>query len=66
MIVNSTHTMTVDEIIKDPSTCPLRISVIPNKMGINLSSVESLSWTKRSDGQLIDLTIKFIPSEESN
>jgi len=40
---------------------PLPLEVIPNKMGINLCSVEALSWTKQSDGQLVSLTIHFIP-----
>lgn len=40
---------------------PLPLSVIPNYMGINLSSVDSVSWMKQDDGQLISLTIHFIP-----
>lgn len=40
---------------------PLPLSVIPNHMGINLCSVDSMSWTKQEDGQLISLTINFIP-----
>jgi hypothetical protein len=41
---------------------PLPPSVIPNYMGINLCSVEGMSWQKRSDGQLVNLTIHFIPA----
>jgi hypothetical protein len=41
--------------------CPLPLEVIPNFMGINLSNVRDISWTKRQDGQLVDLTINFIP-----
>ena len=41
--------------------CPLPLSVIPNHMGINLCSVESIQWTKQEDGQLVNLTINFIP-----
>jgi len=41
--------------------CPLPLSVIPNHMGINLCSVESVAWTKQDDGQLVSLTINFNP-----
>lgn len=40
---------------------PLPLSVIPNHMGINLCNVESVEWDKQDDGQLVSLTIKFIP-----
>jgi hypothetical protein len=43
--------------------CPLPLSVIPNYMGINLCSVESVTWEKQEDDQLTYLTIKFIPAE---
>lgn len=42
--------------------CPLPLSVIPNHLGINLSSVDSVDWIKQEDGQLVSLTIKFNPS----
>lgn len=32
-------------------------------MGINLTSVEAISWNKQSDGQLTELTIHFIPAK---
>lgn len=41
--------------------CPLPLSVIPNHMGINLCSVESVSWVKQDDGQLVSFIIKFAP-----
>lgn len=41
---------------------PLPLSVIPNNMGINLCSVEAVSWTRQEDGQLVSLTIHFLPS----
>ena len=44
--------------------CPLPLSVIPNHMGINLCSVESVQWTKQEDGQLVSLTINFNPEPE--
>lgn len=54
-------TRTVDELIKTNES-PLPLSVIPNQMGINLVSVESLSWTKQNDGQLTELKINFNPA----
>lgn len=41
---------------------PLPLEVIPNQMGINLCSVEGMSWTKQDDGQLVSLTIHFEPA----
>ena len=52
---------TVEEII-DGAKCPLPLQVIPNYMGINLVSVESVSWSELGDGQIIELTIEFIPT----
>jgi hypothetical protein len=57
-----TITKTVKEII-DGDYSPLPLSVIPNYMGINLVSVESITWTQREDNQLIDLKINFIPEK---
>ena len=51
---------TIQEII-DGAESPLPIEVIPNYMGINLVSVEAISWTRQEDGQLVNLTIHFIP-----
>jgi len=42
--------------------CPLPIEIIPDRMGINLCSVDSISWKCQDDGQLVDLTIHFIPA----
>ena len=41
--------------------CPFPIDVIPNRMGINLCSVDSINWHEKQDGQLISLQIHFIP-----
>jgi hypothetical protein len=43
---------------------PLPSSVITNYMGINLISVEGMSWSRLSDGQLVNLTIHFLPNFE--
>lgn len=48
----------------DEIQTPLPLSVIPNYMGINLCAVESLEWVKQDDGQLVSLTIKFVPEPQ--
>lgn len=53
---------TVQDIIEKKKYCPLDLNVIPNYMGINLCSVEAISWTKQDDGQLVSFTIHFIPA----
>lgn len=55
---------TVDEIIDSKEDSPLPLSTIPNNMGINLNSVEGISWQVQEDGQLINLTIYFIPNNK--
>ena len=52
----------VSELIENNES-PLPLEVIPNKMGINLCSVDAISWQKQSDGQLTNLTIHFKPEE---
>lgn len=63
-----TTTKSMDEIIKDgkPYPCSFPIGIIPNSMGINLVAVDSLTWTKREDGQIVNLTINFMPQENAN
>lgn len=50
----------------DDEYCPLPLSVIPNHMGINLCNVESVSWVKQDDGQLVSLTINFNPARNES
>ena len=57
-----TITKTVSEMIANNEEPPLPLSVIPNHMGINLCSVEAMTWTQQDDGQLVSLTIHFLPS----
>jgi len=52
----------IDELIES-GKCPFPLEVIPNNMGINLCSVDAISWQKQEDGQLTNLTIHFIPNE---
>lgn len=58
-----TNHKTIDELIENGDS-PLPLETIPNMMGINLVSVDSLTWTKQDDGQLVSLTINFKPDNE--
>ena len=60
-----TYFRTVKELIDNDEKCPLPIEVIPNNMGINLCSVDAISWQKQEDGQLTNLSIHFIPNNEN-
>ncbi len=59
-----TTTRTVEELVAAGEDPPLPLSVIPNHMGINLCSVEAVTWTEQDDGQLVSLTIRFIPESK--
>ncbi len=56
---DTTVTKRVDDLLDAGEDAPLPLSVIPDSMGINLCSVEDLTWTRQDDGQLVDLTIHF-------
>jgi hypothetical protein len=51
----------VQDVINGKGTSPLPLEVIPNYMGINLCSVESIEWDEFDDEQIDKLTINFIP-----
>ena len=36
---------------------------IPNNLGINLCSVDDIEVTRKADGQIENISIKFIPAE---
>lgn len=55
----------MDELIESGES-PLPLEVIPNQMGINLCSVEAITWTRQDDRQLVSLTIHFIPNNHCN
>lgn len=57
-----THFKKIDELI-ETNESPIPLEVIPNNMGINLCSVDAISWQKQDDGQLTNLTIHFIPEK---
>ncbi len=56
-----TYHKTIKELIKTKDS-PIPLEIIPNHMGINLCSVDSITWQRQSDGQLVNLTINFIPA----
>jgi hypothetical protein len=58
-----TYFKKVKDLIESEEKCPLPLEVIPNHMGINLCSVDAISWQKQNDGQLTNLTIHFLPEE---
>lgn len=60
-----TTTKTVTELL-ETNDSPLPLAVIPNNMGINLCSVEALTWMRQDDGQLVSLTIHFLPTSTDN
>lgn len=49
----------------ESAECPLPLHIIPNYMGINLCSVKSVDWLQQEDGQLVELTVNFIPETAS-
>lgn len=51
----------VQDVVSGKEKSPLPLEVIPNYMGINLCSVESIEWCEFDDGQIDKLTINFIP-----
>lgn len=51
---------TTKELIESGDS-PLPLEVISDKMGINLSAVEGISWTRMFDGQLVNVTIHLLP-----
>lgn len=53
----------IEDVINGKQISPLPLEVIPNNMGINLRSVDSISYIKQEDGQLVNLTINFIPEK---
>jgi hypothetical protein len=59
----STITRKIKDLI-DNNDSPIPLAFIPNQMGINLCSVDSITWTRQTDGQLVNVTINFIPNQE--
>ena len=57
-----TKKVTIEEVVKNNAYCPIPVDVFPNLMGINLVSVDSVEYTKQTDGQLVSMTVYFIPN----
>lgn len=57
------YTESIQTIIDNKNVnCPLNIGLIPNTMGINLCSVDSISWSRIAIlDQLVNITINFKP-----
>ena len=53
----------ISEIISGDVESPLPIEIIPNNMGINLCSVDAIGWQRTDQGELVNLTIYFIPAK---
>lgn len=54
----------ITQEILDRRDCPIDIGMFPNQMGINLCSVDSVSWTRQDDGQLVNIVINFLPEKK--
>lgn len=57
-------TKKVSDLINKIEDCPIPLEFIPNNMGINLVSVDSISWLRQKDNQLISVVIDFIPENQ--
>jgi len=55
----------ISELVRTKEDCPLPLGVIPDQMGINLVSVDAISWQQQDDGQLVNLTIHFLPENNN-
>ena len=58
--------LTTQQAIEPGNDCPIDLAVIPNYMGINLCSVEGVSWERQDDGQLKWMTFHFIPAPQED
>lgn len=56
-----TKKVTIEDVVNNNAYCPIPVDVFPNYMGINLVSVDSVEYTKQEDGQLVFMTVNFIP-----
>lgn len=52
----------IADLVRDPEQSPIPLHVFPNYMGINLCAVESITWSQLDDGQLVSMSIDFIPA----
>lgn len=59
-----TNKVTIEDVVNNNAYCPIPVDVFPNYMGINLVSVDSVEWVHQEDGQLLTLTVNFIPKNK--
>lgn len=57
----TTEDYSVADLINNEKS-PIPLEVFPNQMGINLCSVDRISWERQDDGQLVTINIKFSPA----
>lgn len=56
--------VTISQVVNNNEYCPLPMDIFPNRMGINLCSVDSVEWEEQNDGQIKKIIINFIPNNE--
>ena len=61
-----TKKVTIEDVVNNNAYCPIPVDVFPNLMGINLVSVDSVEYTKQEDGQLVSMTVNFIPNNDKS
>lgn len=52
----------VDSIINNNIDAPIDLADIPNKQGINLSSVKDIEWEKQDNGELTYVKVNYEPA----
>lgn len=57
--------ISIQDVINGRKDSPFPIEVIPSQMGINLNSVDSIEVFRQADGQLLNMTINFIPAKKA-
>jgi hypothetical protein len=58
------YSATIEELVSGTSKIAFPINIIPNNMGINLCTVDSIDFESLDDGQLVSVKINFIPEEK--
>lgn len=56
--------VSIAECVDDPKKAPFDIGVFPNRMGINLNSVDGFTTYRQEDGQITKIVIHFIPANK--
>jgi hypothetical protein len=61
-----TKKVTIEDAVMNDAYCPIPLDTFPNGMGINLVSVDSVEWSEQEDGQLVSVTVNFIPNNNKS